>query len=160
MTCGVGDRPASARPVPHAPPTSRSAVPRLARLARLARRAAGEHGQAAVELALVLPLVALLLLSLVQVGLVVCDQVLVIHAAREGARAAAVDPDPQAARQAALRAAGLVAGRLTVEVDGRGGEGSRVRVRVRYRAPTDVPLAGGLLGDVTLEGSATMRVEG
>ncbi|MBK9180245.1 MAG: pilus assembly protein [Acidimicrobiales bacterium] len=125
----------------------------------MAGRASPQRGQAAVELALVLPLVALLLLALIQVGLVVRDQVLVIHAAREGARAAAVDDDPGAARRAALRAAGLAAGRLTVEVDGRGGEGSRVRVRVRYRAPTDVPLVGGLVGDVTVGGSVTMRVE-
>jgi hypothetical protein len=30
---------------------------------------------------------------------------------------------------------------------------------VTYEAPTDVPLVGSLLGDVTLHASATMRVE-
>jgi Flp pilus assembly protein TadG len=55
-----------------------------------------------VELALVLPLVLLLLLGVVQVGLVVRDQILVVHAAREAAREAAVDPAPGAARRAAL----------------------------------------------------------
>ena len=47
-----------------------------------------------MELALVLPLVVALLLAVVQVGLIVRDQVLVVHAAREAAREAAVDPDP------------------------------------------------------------------
>ena len=51
-----------------------------------------DRGQSTVEVALLLPFVALLLLAVVQVGLVARDQVLVVHAAREAARAAAVDP--------------------------------------------------------------------
>ena len=122
-------------------------------------RRGDDGGQAVVELALVLPLVFLVLLAVVQVGLLVRDQVLVVHAAREAAREAAVDPSPEAARQAALAGSRLVADRLTVTSSGRGGPGSRVTVEVRYRAPTDVPLVGALVGDAGLEGSATMRVE-
>jgi hypothetical protein len=51
----------------------------------------GDHGQSTVEFALILPLVVLVVLFIVQAGFVVRDQVLVSHAAREGARAAAVD---------------------------------------------------------------------
>jgi len=126
------------------------------------RSAEGVHchaGQAAVELALALPLVALLLLTVVQLGLLVRDQVLVVHAAREGARQAAVDGAPDAARKAALGSTGLPSRGLTVSMSGRGGPGSHVRVEVRYRAPTDVPLVGAALGDMTLHASATMRVE-
>ena len=47
-----------------------------------------DAGQAAVEVALVLPFLALVLLLVVQTALVVRDQVLVVHAAREAARAA------------------------------------------------------------------------
>jgi Flp pilus assembly protein TadG len=113
-----------------------------------------------VELALVLPLVVALLLAILQVGLLVRDQVLVVHAAREAARAAAVEPDASgAARRAAAGSGGLRSSRLQVAVAGKGAPGSRVRVEVRYRAPTDVPLVGGALGDVTLVGRATMRVE-
>jgi Flp pilus assembly protein TadG len=119
----------------------------------------GERGQATVEAALVLPLVVLLLLAVIQVGLLVRAEVLVTHAAREAARAAAVDPDPGAAANAAALATTLGPDRLTVHVHGRGGPGSRVQVDVEYRAPTDVPLVGGLLGDITLHASATMRVE-
>jgi Flp pilus assembly protein TadG len=122
-------------------------------------RVGDDRGQAAVELALVLPLVAALALALLQVALVVRDQVLVVHAAREAARAAAVGDDPGAARAAALAGAGLAPDRTDVEVSGREGPGSRVRVRVRYAASTDVPVVGPLLGDVGLSGSATMRVE-
>ena len=50
----------------------------------------------------------MLMLLLVQVGVLVRDQVLVIHAAREGARAAAVTgANADAAEKAALAAAGL-----------------------------------------------------
>jgi Flp pilus assembly protein TadG len=118
-----------------------------------------ERGQATVEAALVLPLVMLLLLSVVQVGLLVRAEVLVTHAAREAARAAAVDADPDAPVKAAIAATTLDASRMQVDVQGRDGPGSRVRVEITYTAPTDVPLVGGLLGDVTLHASATMRVE-
>jgi hypothetical protein len=118
-----------------------------------------EGGQATVEAALVLPLVATMLLAVIQVGLLVRAQVLVTHAAREGARAAAVDDSTDAAANAARSASTLVPDRMEVRVDGRAGPGSRVTVEVTYRAPTDVPLVGSLLGDVTLRARATMRVE-
>jgi Flp pilus assembly protein TadG len=119
----------------------------------------GDAGQAVVETALVLPLVVLFLLAVIQVGLVVRAQVLVTHAAREAARAAAVDPAPDAAAAAAEGATTLDASRLHVEVAGREGRGSHVLVRVVYRAATDVPIVGALVGDVTIEAAATMRVE-
>lgn len=118
-----------------------------------------DDGQATVELALGLPFVVILLLALVQGGLLVRDRVLVTHAAREGARAAAVDEDGDAVEQAAADAGPLDPRRLQVQVDGRGGPGSRVTVHVTYRAPTALPLVGRLLGDVELTASATMRVE-
>ena len=122
-------------------------------------RTEGDEGQAAVELALVLPLVALVLLAVVQVGLVARDQVLVVHAAREAARQAAVEPSPDAPRRAALAGSGLEGDRLSLDLTGRAGAGSRVRVEVRYRAPTRVPLVGAAVGDVALHATATMRVE-
>jgi hypothetical protein len=123
------------------------------------RRRRDDGGQAAVELALVLPLVVALLLAVVQVGVIVRDQVLVVHAAREAARQAAVDPDPAAPRRAAAPGTSLDAARLHVTVGERGAPGDRVRVDVRYDAPTDVPLVGAALGALTLHASATMRVE-
>lgn len=118
-----------------------------------------ESGQATVEVALLLPLLALLLLAVVQVGLVVRDQVLVTHAAREAARAAAVDPQVAVARDGAVAAARLDPDRLSVELSGSTEPGGRLTVTVRYRAPTLVPLAGALVGDRILVATATMRVE-
>lgn len=118
-----------------------------------------QGGQATVELALVLPVVVLLALVVAQAATLARDRLLVTHVAREAARAAAVDADPGAARRAATGAADLDPGRLTVELRGRGGAGSRVTATVTYRAPTDVPLVGALIGDVTLRAGVTMRVE-
>jgi hypothetical protein len=120
-------------------------------------RARSDHGQAAVELALTLPLVFLVVLAVVQVLVIARDQLAVIHAAREGARAAAVAADARTeAASAARAAAGLDNDRLTVEA---AESGDKVIVVVRYRAPTDIALIGALVGDVTVTGEATMRVE-
>lgn len=118
-----------------------------------------EGGQSAVELALVLPLVALLVLFVLQIGLVVRDQLLVLHAARDAAREAAVTADEAVVTAAARGSTALETDRLAVDMVSRGQPGSTVRVTVRYRSPTRVPLVGRLLADVDLEASASMRVE-
>jgi hypothetical protein len=123
------------------------------------RRGGADSGQATVELALALPLLMVLLLAVVQVGLVVRAQVLVTHAAREGARAAAVDADPAAPVEAAEGASSLDPSRMTVTSSGRAGPGSHVTVIVTYHFVTDVPIVGALVGDLSLAGEATMRVE-
>jgi Flp pilus assembly protein TadG len=122
-------------------------------------RRRGEAGQAAVELALCLPLLAAIGLALLQVGLVVRDQVVLTHAAREAAREAAVSAAPGAARRAALAGARLDPDRLVVDVGDRGRPGQRVTVTVRYAAPTELPLVGALVGDVHLSATVSMRVE-
>ena len=114
------------------------------------------RGQATVELALVLPLLAALLLFGVQVGLIIRDEIMVINAARAGARAAAVSVAPGEARAAAERSGQLDPSRLEVRAR-RSGE--FVTVSVRYLSVTAVPLIGPMLGDIALEESTTMRIE-
>jgi hypothetical protein len=118
-------------------------------------------GSAAVELALVLPLVLMMVLALLQVGLLAKDSLVVVQAAREGAREAAVTSDNERVRQAAIRGGGGLAGERTdVEVERTGSMGDPVTVRVRYRAPLVVPFVEWLFPDEVLLGSAaTMRQE-
>jgi Flp pilus assembly protein TadG len=123
---------------------------------RSVRTSPRSRGQATVELALVLPLVLTLVLALVQVGLVARDTVRVAHAARSGARAAAVGVDDSAVRRAAIDGSGLSASRLTVVTTR---EGEWVTVAVSYRCPTDVPLVGAVMPAVVLRDQLTMRVE-
>ena len=115
-------------------------------------------GQAAVELALALPVVVLFLLLVVQAGLVVVDQVAVVDAARDGARAAALDPAPGVARAAVLHGR-LTATSTEVAEHRAAGHPPTVTIEVTHHAATDVPLVGPLLPDVDLHGSATMAVE-
>jgi hypothetical protein len=118
-------------------------------------------GSAAVELALVLPLVLMMVLALLQVGLLAKDSLVVVQAAREGAREAAVTSDNARVRQAALRGGGGLAGERTeVDVERTGSMGDPVTVRVRYRSPMVVPFVEWLFPDEVLLGSAaTMRQE-
>lgn len=114
-----------------------------------------EQGQATVELALLLPFVAALVLVVAQTAVVLRDRVALTHVTRVAARVAVVDPDPAAVRAAAVRA-GLDSARLRVTVRVRGDE---VEVRVRYRAATDVPVVGALVPDVVWEERLVGRIE-
>jgi Flp pilus assembly protein TadG len=114
-----------------------------------------------VEFALVLPLILVVTLGLVQVGLLAHDRSLVDAAARAAARAAAIQPDPAAARDAAVAAApSLDDSRLTVAIDREGARGAPVTVRVDYDDPVRIPLVGWLVGEAAhLDATAVMRQE-
>jgi len=120
-----------------------------------------ERGTAAVEFALVLPLVLVVALALVQTGLLVRDRLLVESAARAGARAAAVPDDPSAIRSAALAAApSLDEDAVDLAVTRAGVRGEPVTVSVRYLASVRVPLVDWLFGDsVSMTTSTTARQE-
>jgi Flp pilus assembly protein TadG len=114
-------------------------------------------GSAVVEFALVVPLVLILILGVVEVALVARGQLMVINAAREGAREAAATPDPTAAVRAARSALGDAgaAARVSVSRPHVVGEPATVVVLMRYRVAA--PLLGGFPVDLTA--SASMRVE-
>ena len=120
-----------------------------------------ERGSAAVEFALVLPLVLIMSLVLVQIGLLVKDQVIVEEAARAGAREAAVSTDGGQVRQAVISAAvGLDETQLDITVTRQGGAGSAVTVTVLYHAAVEIPLVTWLLPpSVETRGVAVMRQE-
>ena len=114
-----------------------------------------QAGQSTVEFALLLPLIVFAGLAVLQVGLIVRDHVAVVHAAREAARAASVDPDPGRAVKAARR----TLPDADVDVGDRPEVGEPVAVEVSYQSVTDLPLVGALFPDPTLRARAVMRVE-
>ena len=103
-----------------------------------------------------MPFFALMLLTVVQVGLLVRTRVLVTHAAREAVRVAAVGVGDGEVRAAAIAAADLDPTRLRVSVQRADG---RAAVELSYTELTDVPVVGPLVGDAVFEASATMRLE-
>jgi Flp pilus assembly protein TadG len=125
------------------------------------RRCRNDAGQATVEFAVVLPLVAILVLGVVQIAVVAREHLAVWHAARTGARAAAVSHDPVGAgTRAALAATGLDAVRFDVTVVPTwGATGPWVDVVVDYLVRTEVPIIGRLLPDFVVSASVSMARE-
>ncbi len=122
-------------------------------------RKRAEGGQATVELALALPILALLLAALVEVGLLVADQARLWHAAREAVRVAVVDPDLSDAR-AAAESTGLRPVEVSVSPEMHlRRQGDPLTASLRYRPNARVPLFGALLQRVDLAAEATMRIE-
>lgn len=108
-----------------------------------------------MELALVLPFLLALALFMVQGALVLSDQMALVAAAREAARAASVDPDPSAAQEAA----GRVLPGAQARVRGARTPGRAIVVEVDYTSRTEVPVVGRLLPDRRLRQRAVMRAE-
>ena len=123
--------------------------------------AASECGTAAVEFALVLPIVLAIVLALVQVGLLVRDRLLVESAVRSGARTAAVEPGDDAIRAAVLRAAPVLdPDAITVSTARAGVRGDPVTVTVSYVASIRVPFVTWLFpAGVAMRAEATDRQE-
>jgi Flp pilus assembly protein TadG len=114
-----------------------------------------DGGQAAVEFALAMPIVVVLVLGVVQVFVIGARQVALEQLARNGARAASVAADPSSAARAEIaNTSGLddvVVDVVTVD--------DRVTVTVRYTDPTAVPVVGRLIGAVDLSARAVMARE-
>jgi Flp pilus assembly protein TadG len=125
------------------------------------RAAAESRGSATLEFALVLPLVLVMALAVVQVGVLLKDQLVVIESARAGAREAAVNLDDAATRQAAAGAGSSLDGaRLDVSIERQGGAGTPVSVQVVYHAPIAIPIVAWLFPPtVDLSATAIMRQE-
>lgn len=121
----------------------------------------GESGQATIEAALTLPVVLIGLLLIVQVGLVVRDALALVQAAREGARAVAVEGSDEAAVTAVRRSAGpLDVDRIQIEVSPDRSRGSPITVTLRYEERLRIPIVSRIAAlELPLRSSATMRAE-
>src|SRR5687767_12231332 len=118
-----------------------------------------DEGQATVELALLLPLVALLAACLVEVGALATDKVRVWHAAREAARVGAVDSDEKSIRAAAEQS-GLDPLEISIHPHPEARiQGEPLTVDVTYRPDATIPLVGRLFDRGMLRARATMRIE-
>lgn len=120
---------------------------------------AGDRGAAAVEFALVFPILVLILIGIVEYGSVFNTQLMLTSAAREGARTMAVTGDAASARAAAVDAAiGLPLTAANVIVSATScTAATNVTVTIDY----DKPYLTGLFGaTVALEGKSTRRCFG
>jgi Flp pilus assembly protein TadG len=121
------------------------------------RRPDHEHGAAAVEMALILPILVLLLGGIIDFGFAFNAQISLTHAAREGVRVEAIGGtgDPVATAQDAFLAPG-VTGSTAQVTQGCGGGGDQARLRIT----TNYSFFLLPLSDRSLEGQAVMRCGG
>jgi Flp pilus assembly protein TadG len=119
-----------------------------------------ERGAAAVEFALVLPILLLLVMGIVECGRAYHIQTTLSGAAREGVRVMALQDDPAAARAAAKAATTFAVTDDQISVTPTTCSGSTAgtaTVKVTY----PVELMSGLFGaSITLTGTGTMRCHG
>lgn len=133
----------------------------MARITGRLRRALSEAaGQAAVEFALVLPIVLLLIVGIVEFGRVYGDFTILQSAAREAVRVAATGGDDEAVVTRARDAApGLDPDELSVQVDRDTAE-RIVTVRLEYPVAVLTGVMGKLVGSqLVLRTSAVMAYD-
>ena len=135
-----------------------------------------QRGAAALEFALVFPVLLLLLVGIVDFGMLMSTQSVVANAAREGARTAALSNNSMAAQSAVNRAIADLPGATnigtTVTVgcttsagavcslsDSTSDAGGTVTVTVNYLHTWLSPVLLGLAPTVTLHGTSFMRIE-
>lgn len=119
----------------------------------------GQGGQATVELALCLPLLAALAGAIVWTAGIATDHVRLWHAAREAARIAAVDADIDAI-EAAATAGGLEDLEVVVDPAPEARtRGEAVTVTVSYRPAGATPLLGAVARGLVMSARSTMRIE-
>lgn len=128
-----------------------------------------ERGAAAVEFALVVPLLLLLLMGILEFGRIYNAQITLTQAAREGVRVMAIENDATLARKSSIQAAvSLDPSLITIEIESRDPSTSgpvtvdtcnpdhQVTVRVMYQLTT----MSGFLAPFGLTGLGVMRCGG
>jgi len=152
-------------------------------LFRRSRRARNQRGAVAVEFALIMPMMCLLVFGIIEFGFMLNRDMIVGNASRDGARAASLGDtyaDTRASIVAELAASGIpttVADGTTITIDCKKPDGtacnatsttydaaavsgSTAMINVEYDHTLITPFISTLLGDVvTLEQSTQMRVE-
>lgn len=137
----------------------------MCRATRLRR----DEGASAVEFALISLLLFTILFGIIQFGHIFFQWLEITHAAREGARWAALRNDEASTKTRVINAAPGLNPRLTapqIVVDPpvtEGRTGQPVRVTVTYPTPLFAPIIGNLFGagatTFNLVSSATQRIE-
>ncbi len=123
----------------------------------------GEKGASAVEFAIILPILIILIFAIVQFGIAFNKYIAVTHAVREGARLAAVGlyEDPDFDFEQAVRDSAPTIDIDTITVENPDGMAIGNPVVVTVTVETffiNIPL-GGSWGPFQLESQATMRRE-
>lgn len=114
-----------------------------------------ERGASSIEFALILPVLIMILIGVFEFGMAYNNFLAITHAAREGARMAAVNKYDESA----VRADAYPVEPDSVSLSYPGGDvhGAQAVVTIRYTNKVDVPFFGSV--SIPLESQASMRIE-
>ncbi len=125
------------------------------------RRLRSEQGATAVEFALVVPVLLILLIGVIEFGRVFNAQLQVTSAARESVRVMAIQKEPALAKSAALAAAPGLSPALRVENVAVSPSSCTATTDVTVTISYSVSLVSGLFANaIPLTGKAVMRCGG
>ena len=117
-----------------------------------------ESGASAVEFAIILPVLVMLVFGIVEFGVAYNNYLAITHAAREGARIAAVDlNNPSLESMIIERAYPVIPDSISVNTPEGTEIGDPVVVTVTYGISITIPFVGSW--DIPLNSRATMRLE-
>ena len=119
-----------------------------------------EKGASAVEFALILPILVMLVFGIFQFGIAYNNYITITHAAREGARRAAVDlTNPLLEQIIKERAYPIPEDDIIISITTPDGTdiGDPVVVEITYNMTVEIPLVGSW--DIPLTSKAVMRLE-
>lgn len=119
-----------------------------------------EKGASAVEFALILPLLIMLVFGIVEFGIAFNNYVTITHAAREGARIAAVDLNNPDLKNIIIERAfpvQITEDDIVISTTEEKNIGDPVEVEITYNISITIPLVGSW--DIPLKNKAIMRLE-
>jgi len=119
-----------------------------------------EKGASAVEFALILPLLIMLVFGIVQFGIAFNNYITITHAAREGARIAAVDLNNPDLKNIIIERAfpvQITEDDIVISTTEEKNIGDPVEVEITYNISITIPLVGSW--DIPLKNKAIMRLE-
>jgi len=122
-----------------------------------------ENGQSATEFALVLPIILIVILVIVQSGIIVNAQLVITHAAREGARDGSVTNNNSKIVNSIRNSTRILDhDMLNISIDPSSGRkiGDYLTVSIEYKPPIVIPIIKSFFpNNICLRSSATMRIE-
>ncbi len=119
-----------------------------------------EKGASAVEFALILPILIMLVFGIFQFGIAYNNYITITHAAREGARLAAVDLNNPLLKQIIIERAypiPITEADIIISTPEGTKIGDPVEVEITYDITIEIPLVGSW--DIPLTSKAVMRLE-
>jgi len=119
-----------------------------------------EKGASAVEFALILPILIMLVFGIFQFGIAYNNYITITHAAREGARLAAVDLNNPLLKQIIIERAypiPITEADITISTPEGTDIGDPVEVEITYNITVEIPLVGSW--SIPLTSKAVMRLE-